>query len=115
MAKSKQAILAIDALNFRRLEELDNEIQRKQSMRSVLRELVSERIVVKPAIFNLTPFERYVQYVRENSTSFTCHHRRFYWTICAGCKRNQSEASAKAEYYRPRILAILGMKESELK
>lgn len=100
----RDVILALDAERLRLLEEQ----QRHDDSVKALRETVPDKIVVKGKYVNLTPFEQYVQYVKENTTALQCHHRKFHWEKCVGCRRvDPTQLYHLQKYYRRRIGQIL--------
>jgi len=52
-------------------------------------------------------FTEFLLYVREHSTEFTCHHKKFYWRVCASCHRDATQANALKNYHRDRVLRVL--------
>jgi hypothetical protein len=72
-----------------------------------MKELTNENIVVKPLFAELSVFDNYVLYVKEHSTELSCHHHRFYWHHCAGCRRDAGQAESYRKYYTEKINKVL--------
>jgi hypothetical protein len=100
-------------LKYRRdiILALDEERQRQYIHDDNVREMranVVEQVVVKKTIPTLTPFEKYVQYVKEHTTELTCHHGKFHWVRCNACRRTDAtQLWHLQKYYRNKIVKIL--------
>jgi len=97
-------------LKYRRaiVIELDRRAALRAESMQRMQQDVSNNIVVKPTIVKQTPFEQYVQYVKEHTTELTCHHGKFHWSRCNSCRRTDAtQLWHLQKYYRDKIVKIL--------
>jgi hypothetical protein len=98
-------------LSQRTLSQIDADAIVEQEHRDSVAQMKANvnEVIITRHHDEATLFERYVQYVKDHTGEFTCHHHKFYWHRCGLCSRDGKQASAYASYYKARVLKALGI------